>query len=167
MTEVVDNGFTVTSGSLRPNEFVPMDYVFDGMGCTGRNISPEIVWSGAPTESKSFAVTCTDPDAPSKDVWWHWTVVNIPNNVNKLEEGASNENKLPQGAVEVTTDFDQIGYGGPCPPQGDTPHRYIFTVYALDTEQLRVNEAEKAEGVKASLEKHCLSKASFTVKFAR
>lgn len=157
--------FSVTSTSLSPGGFVPEQYL--GQGCDGDNVSPELEWTGAPSETKSFAVTVFDPDARSGHGWWHWTVVNIPNNVNKLEEGASNLNKLPKEAIEIQTDFHNKGYGGPCPPKGHSPHRYIFTVYAMGTENLNVDPNSTAEILKDRLEKSCLAKADFTVKYGR
>src|SRR6476660_3164805 len=83
-------GFTLKSTSFDMKKPLPMKQVFNGFGCTGENISPELEWSGAPKDTKSFAVTVYDPDAPTGSGWWHWTVVNIPSSVTKIDEGASN-----------------------------------------------------------------------------
>lgn len=156
----------ISSNSLQPGQSVPHQYIYSGMGCDGDNISPHLAWDGAPDGTKSFAVTVHDPDAPTDHGWWHWAVVNIPQEVNALEEGASNEGKLPAEAVEVTTDFKDKKYGGPCPPKGKA-HRYKFTVYAMGTDQLSVSNRTTAEQLKKILEKECLDKASFTVKYGR
>jgi Raf kinase inhibitor-like YbhB/YbcL family protein len=120
----------LTSGALKPGGTIGNAQVFNGMGCTGENVSPDLAWSGAPSGTKAFAVTAYDPDAPTGSGWWHWTVINIPATVTNLAAGASGKS-LPAGAVETRTDYGKPGYGGPCPPPGDKPHRYIFKVYAL------------------------------------
>lgn len=124
--------FSVTTNSFKANGTIPQRNLYNGFGCSGENISPNVEWHNPPAETASFAVTIYDPDAPTGSGWWHWTVFNIPSSVASLSEGASrNRDKMPQGAIEAMTDFGQTGYGGPCPPQGDKPHRYIITVYAL------------------------------------
>lgn len=157
----------LTSPTLKVNQRVPEHFVFNGMGCSGDNVSPALEWKDAPSDTKSFALTVFDPDAPTDHGWWHWSVVNIPASVHSLPEGASHEKKLPTGAKEITTDFRQSEYGGPCPPKGDKPHRYIFTVYALKTENLDVNSEMMNDEVKNQIEKNCLEQASFTVTYGR
>lgn len=159
--------FTAWSSSLSDKKRVPENYVFNGFGCSGKNLSPPIEWSDPPPGTKSFAVTVHDPDAPKIGGWWHWTVVNIPANVTKLEEGASNENKLPKEAVEVETDFGDVHYGGPCPPPGDAPHHYIFTVYALKKGEVHVTPNTRPSSVKRTLEYETLAKSSFVVEYSR
>jgi Raf kinase inhibitor-like YbhB/YbcL family protein len=159
--------FTVNSKSLTPGEMVPERYLYKGMGCQGGNISPQIQWQGAPSETRSFALTLFDPDAPTPHGWWHWGVVNIPNNISSIEEGASNTGNLPRDSQELMTDFKVTGYGGPCPPEGDQPHRYIFTVYALGNDKLDVDTDTTAQMLKDRLEKTSLANAVFTVKYGR
>ncbi|MGZ3787890.1 MAG: YbhB/YbcL family Raf kinase inhibitor-like protein [Bacteriovorax sp.] len=154
--------FTAWSSSLNPGQTVPKVY-----SCEGKNISPPLEWKEAPKETKSFAVTVFDPDAPKIGGWWHWAVVNIPPNVHKLEEGASNQNKLPKDAVEVKTDFGYSHYGGPCPPKGDSPHHYIFTVYALKKEEVHITPNSTPASIKSILEHESLAKSSFTVEYGR
>src|SRR5262245_41892497 len=91
-----------------------------------------------PITKESFAVTLYDPDAPTGSGWWHWVVYNIPGSTTSLPAGAGDPSSglLPAGAAQGNTDFGTPGYGGPCPPQGDKPHRYIVTVFALDTDKL-------------------------------
>lgn len=160
-------GFTLKTTSFDPKKPLPNKQVFNGFGCAGENISPALEWSGAPKDTKSFAVTVYDPDAPTGSGWWHWTVVNIPATVTKIEEGASNNKKLPEGAVEGRTDFGKPGFGGACPPVGDKPHRYIFTVYALKTDKLDVNAEASGAMVGFNLNANALGKATFTVKYGR
>jgi len=128
--------FTVTSNSFKDGDYLPKDHILSqdfGFGCAGGNVSPHLAWSGAPAGTKSFAVTCYDPDAPTGSGFWHWVVVNIPPTVSELPPGAGNpaSGKLPKGALMTRTDFGQAAYGGPCPPEGDHPHRYLFTVFAV------------------------------------
>jgi Raf kinase inhibitor-like YbhB/YbcL family protein len=133
--------FRLSSPDFRPNGMLSLEQVYNGFGCQGENISPALEWSGAPEGTKSFALLCHDPDAPTGGAgWWHWLVVNIPPTVTSLpkDAGRADGTKLPQGAMQVVTDFGSPGWGGPCPPAGDKPHRYVFTLYALKTEKLDV-----------------------------
>lgn len=163
----MEGEFTIRSSSFKEGQFIPEKYIYNDMGCIGENISPELEWSGAPEGTKSFAVTCFDPDAPTEHGWWHWAIINIPPEVTKLDEGASNENSIPAEAREIMTDYKRASYGGPCPPKGDKPHRYVFTVYALKTEELPLDSHAKAAAVVDMLEENSLAKASFTAKYAR
>ena len=126
--------------SVRSNTFsnggmLPMSTVFNGFGCTGGNRSPHLAWSGEPSGTVSFALILHDPDAPTGTGWYHWVAFNIPPNVHELKEGAGTKGSpdLPAGAVLGLTDFGFSEYGGPCPPVGDRPHHYNFTIYALST----------------------------------
>jgi Raf kinase inhibitor-like YbhB/YbcL family protein len=125
-------GMTVSVPSFSGGRTVPMEDVLDLFGCTGRNQSPAISWSGEPTDTQSFAVTIFDRDAPTGSGWWHWTVFDIPASVHSLPAGAGDpgSTSLPAGAVQGRTDFGFSHYGGPCPPVGDRPHRYIVSVFA-------------------------------------
>lgn len=124
--------FTVTSNAVKPGSTIANAQVFNGMGCKGDNVSPDLHWDQAPAGTKAFAVSVYDPDAPTGSGWWHWWVFNLPATAKGLDLGASGaKGKLPKGAVESRTDFGKAGYGGPCPPVGDKPHRYIFKVFAL------------------------------------
>lgn len=128
--------FTVTSNSFKDGDYLAKDHILSqdfGFGCAGGNVSPHLAWSGAPAGTKSFAVTCYDPDAPTGSGFWHWVVVNIPPTVSELALDAGNpaSGKLPKGALMTRTDYGQAVYGGPCPPEGDHPHRYLFTVFAV------------------------------------
>ena len=134
--------FTVTSNSFKDGDYLPKDFILSadfGFGCAGGNKSPHLKWSGAPAGTKSFAVTCYDPDAPTGSGFWHWLMVNIPPNVTELEAGAGSAGgKMPAGALQTRTDFGAPGYGGPCPPEGDHPHRYLFTVFAVKADKIDV-----------------------------
>jgi Raf kinase inhibitor-like YbhB/YbcL family protein len=131
--------FKVSSKSFKNGDYLSSEHVLSeafGFGCKGSNMSPQLSWSDAPAGTKSFAVTCFDPDAPTGSGFWHWVVINIPANVTSLDLGAGDPKvgKLPAGALQTRTDFGAPGYGGPCPPVGGDPHRYIFTVHAVGTE---------------------------------
>lgn len=125
--------FTVTSKAIPDNSKIKIEQVFNGFGCTGQNVSPDLEWKGAPKETKAFAVTMHDPDAPKDGGWWHWLAFNIPASLTKLEAGAGDvkAGKLDPAAIQSRTDFGSYGYGGPCPPAGHKPHRYFIRVYAL------------------------------------
>jgi hypothetical protein len=124
------DSFKLTSITIKPNGKITMDQVFNSFGCAGKNVSPDLKWSGAPKDTKAFAVTMYDPDAPTGSGWWHWVVLNIPADATGLAANAGSGGELPKGAVQTRTDFGKPGYGGPCPPPGK-PHHYTFTVYAL------------------------------------
>ena len=132
----------LVSKSFENGDYLKMDHILSadaGFGCNGENKSPQLSWSGAPAGTKSFALTCFDPDAPTGSGFWHWLVVNIPASIGELALGAGNAKapSLPRGALQTRTDFGVPGYNGPCPPVGD-PHRYFFTLFALNTESLPV-----------------------------
>ena len=163
--------FTVTSTSFKDGDYLASSVILSanfGFGCAGGNQSPQLQWSGAPEGTRSFAVTCYDPDAPTGSGFWHWLVVNIPANVTELMEGAgSADGKLPAGALQTRTDFGAPGYGGPCPPQGDHPHRYLFTVFAVKTDRLDVKADTSAAVVGFNLHFNTLAKAAIMGLFKR
>jgi Raf kinase inhibitor-like YbhB/YbcL family protein len=162
-------GLTLTSPTIKPGSTLTEAQVYQGFGCTGKNLSPALKWSGAPAGTKSFAVTVYDPDAPTGSGWWHWVVYNIPATTTELPEGAgaADGKALPAGAVQGRTDFGAPGFGGACPPGGDRPHRYIFTVYALKTDKLDVPADATAALVGFMINANLLGKASFTAKYGR
>lgn len=133
--------FKLTSKDIKHGKKVADMYVLNGSGCNGKDISPELSWSGAPQSTKSYAVTMFDSDAPTGSGWWHWALVNIPNNIRSLPADTGNKDgsKLPLGAIQGRTDFGSPGYGGPCPPTGDNTHHYHFKVWALKVEKLPID----------------------------
>ena len=139
---------------------------FNGFGCNGKNISPELHWSDAPEGTKSFAITVYDPDAPTGSGWWHWIVVNIPADVTKLPAGVSGKS-MPKGAIEIANDYGIAAFGGPCPPKGDKPHRYVFTVYALDVPKLDLKPDTKAPVAGYMINAHTIAKASLVAYYGR
>ena len=125
--------FQLASPTIKNKGVIGKAHVFNGFGCSGDNVSPELRWTNVPTGTKSFAVTVYDPDAPTGSGWWHWVIFNIPPDITTLVADAGKPDGLgaPQLSTQSMTDFGQPGYGGPCPPPGHKPHRYIFTVHAL------------------------------------
>src|ERR1700676_2633928 len=124
---------SLTSSEIKEGGTIANEQVFKGFGCTGDNVSPSLSWSGAPSGARSFAVSIYDPDAPTGSGWWHWVVYNIPTKVTSLPKGAGDVKKrlMPKGAIQSRADSGAPGYGGPCPPPGDKPHRYQITVFAV------------------------------------
>ncbi len=128
------------SSDFKNHGTIRHEQVFSGFGCSGSNLSPELHWKNVPKGTKSLALTAYDPDAPTGSGWWHWVVIDLPATTTHLAKGAGTPDgsRLPHGAVQAVTDFGKPGYGGPCPPVGDRPHHYIFTLYALKTPMLKV-----------------------------
>jgi Raf kinase inhibitor-like YbhB/YbcL family protein len=161
--------FTLTSPTIKSGSFLTEEQVFDGFGCSGKNQSPALKWTESPKGTKSFAITVYDPDAPTGSGWWHWVVYNIPAKVTEIATGAGDPTGklLPPGAVQGRTDFGTHAFGGACPPQGDKPHRYIFTVYALNNEKIDVPPDSSAAFIGFMINANSLGKASFTAKYGR
>ncbi|HEX4985536.1 MAG TPA: YbhB/YbcL family Raf kinase inhibitor-like protein [Burkholderiales bacterium] len=161
--------FRLSSPVLRDGETIGNAHLYNGMDCTGHNVSPALQWQGAPQGTKSFAVTIYNPDAPTGSGWWHWVVYDIPAGVTALPAGAgaSAQNPLPEGARQANTEFGRPGYGGPCPPRGDKPHRYIFTVHALAVEKLDVPPDATAAFVGFNIHANRLGSATLTGMYGR
>lgn len=167
MAEVT--AFRVSSPDFVPGGTVKKAQVFDGWGETGGNLSPELSWSGAPAGTRSFAVTVYDPDAPTGSGWWHWQAYDIPSGVTRLPAGAGTPGKggAPAGMVQGRNDYGARGYGGPCPPPGDRPHRYVLTVFALKVERLEVGPDASCAAVGFNLNANALATASVTSLYGR
>ena len=148
--------FTLKSDSLQGQ--LTKKHEFNGFGCNGENISPDLSWSNAPKGTKSFAITVYDPDAPTGSGWWHWLVFDIPKNKTSLESnfGAKEHKDI----IQSVTNYGVSGFGGACPPKGDKAHRYVFTVYALDVEKLGLTKDTNPAIVGYYLNNHAISKAS-------
>jgi Raf kinase inhibitor-like YbhB/YbcL family protein len=165
----VAGDFRLTSPTVKDKGTIGNEHVFNGFGCSGNNTSPELRWEGAPKGTKGFAVTVYDPDAPTGSGWWHWVIFNLPADTTSLTAGAGKPEgeQAPQGSIQSMTDFGQPGYGGPCPPPGDKPHRYVFTVYALKVDHIPLQKEASGAMVGYYLNQNKLGKASFTAKYGR
>ena len=161
--------FKLTSKEIAPRATIGAEQVFNGFGCSGKNISPSLAWKGAPAGTKSYALTVYDPDAPTGSGWWHWVVYNIPGTATSIATGAGDatKNLLPAGSAQGNTDFGTPGYGGPCPPAGAKPHRYIFTLYALKTDKLDIPSAATAAFVGFNINANKLGSTKFTALYGR
>ncbi|GGK94150.1 YbhB/YbcL family Raf kinase inhibitor-like protein [Mangrovihabitans endophyticus] len=147
--------FTVTSTDVVDGQ--PMDDLFAHPSVGGKNLSPQLSWSGFPDETRGFVVTCFDPDAPTGSGFWHWTVVNLPRSVTELDRGVD---PLPGGAFCVRNDYGESVYGGAAPPPGDRTHRYVFAVHAIDVDQLEVGAQASPAYVGFNLAFHTLARAT-------
>jgi Raf kinase inhibitor-like YbhB/YbcL family protein len=152
--------FQLKSPTIAPGGAIPEQHYANQFGCNGGNISPELSWSGAPPETKSFAITFYDRDAPTGSGFWHWVAYNIPTSVTHLEQGAT-AGRLPEGIVEGNTDLGKPGWFGSCPPPG-RQHHYIYTVYALKTAKLDVPTTATAAYVGFALWMNTIAKATLT-----
>ena len=153
---LLGNNFTLISSDLKGQ--LTKKQEFNGFGCSGENISPQLSWENAPKGTKSFAITVYDPDAPTGSGWWHWVVFDIPSNKTTLVSGFGNSDS--KEAIQSITDYGKTGFGGACPPVGDKAHRYIFTVHALDIETLGLDKNTNAATVGYYINSHSIAKAS-------
>jgi Raf kinase inhibitor-like YbhB/YbcL family protein len=153
--------FDVTSVDVAEGEMMGDAQVANFMGYNGQNLSPQLSWMGFPAETKSFAVTVHDPDAPTGSGFWHWLIVNIPVTVNELATGAGSEGsgQLPEGALQLRNDAGTRGFVGAAPPPGDRPHRYVHTVHAVDVERLDVDADSAAAIAGFNLRFHAIARA--------
>jgi Raf kinase inhibitor-like YbhB/YbcL family protein len=148
--------FTVVSDDVSEGATLKDDQVF-----AAGNVSPQLRWEGFPEGTKSFAVSCYDPDAPTGSGFWHWSVFDIPASVTELPRGAGSGDftGLPAGAVQVRNDYGTRDFGGAAPPPGDGPHRYVFTVYAVDREKLEAGADSSPAVVGFNLRFHAIARA--------
>ncbi|MBW4048337.1 MAG: YbhB/YbcL family Raf kinase inhibitor-like protein [Proteobacteria bacterium] len=165
----VAHGLTLDSASVKADGWLSAKQESSGHGCAGGNISPALSWSGAPADTKSFAVTLFDPDARAGQGWWHWVVINIPSTVHALSEDAGNGSgtHLPLGAIQVRTSFGDSAYGGACPPVGDKPHRYVFTVYAMKVAKIDLAASASAASANLFINANALDRATLVARYGR
>jgi Raf kinase inhibitor-like YbhB/YbcL family protein len=162
--------FRLASADFQPGGTMDDEQAYNAFGCTGQNVSPALRWSGAPKDTKGFALMVHDPDAPTGGAgWWHWIVYNIPASATELAKGAgkTDGSALPPGAASSITDYGTPGYGGPCPPEGDKPHRYIFTIYALKVDKLDVPKGASASLAGFMINANAIAKATLTGMYGR
>jgi Raf kinase inhibitor-like YbhB/YbcL family protein len=150
--------FTVTSTDVTQGKQLDLAQVAGDAG--GSDVSPQLSWSGFPAETKSFVVTCYDPDAPTPSGFWHWIAVNLPASATELPTGAgASDDSLPDDAFHVRNDYGTRNYGGAAPPQGDQVHRYYFVVHAVDVDKLDVTPDVTPAVVSFNLAFHTLARA--------
>ena len=157
--------FTLTSPDVKAGGMIASTFVFNSFGCSGQNISPALSWHGAPAGTKGYVLTVYDPDAPTGSGFWHWVMYDIPASVTSLPQGAGAPGKQPEGAMLGNSDYGAPGYNGPCPPKGDKPHRYIFTVYAVKTDKLDVPPNPTDAVIGFVTHYATLAKATFTARY--
>jgi Raf kinase inhibitor-like YbhB/YbcL family protein len=133
-------GFSLTSTDVKDGQPMPDVHRSGVMGAGGKDLSPQLSWSGFPAGTKSFTVTMYDPDAPTASGFWHWAVFNIPANVTELASGAGDAkgSGLPKGAAQLRGDAGLPQYIGAAPPAGHGYHRYHIVVHAVDVEKLDI-----------------------------
>ncbi|WLH21032.1 MULTISPECIES: YbhB/YbcL family Raf kinase inhibitor-like protein [Pseudomonas] len=158
--------FAVQSTSILDGHFQQRQFA-NVFGCSGKNLSPQLSWSGAPQGTKSFVVTMYDPDAPTGSGWWHWVLANVPATVRELKEGAGSAGgKLPAGTLQVRGDSGMPGYLGACPPAGQT-HNYVVTVYAMNVDKVTLPPAVTPAMLGFMLPGGSLGKATLTAQGGR
>jgi Raf kinase inhibitor-like YbhB/YbcL family protein len=151
--------FALSSPVTGPNVPIPKKYT-----CDGADVSMPLEWQDPPKGARSFALVADDPDAPGR-TWVHWVIYNLPADARRLPEGVPTTKTLPDGSGQGMNDFGRLGYGGPCPPPG-RPHRYVFTLYALDAVLATAPGASKASLLKA-MAGHVLGQAQWTGRYGR
>jgi hypothetical protein len=156
--------FEVTSSDVADGKALPTPQVSGIMGAGGEDVSPQLSWSGAPEGTKSYAVTCYDPDAPTASGFWHWAVAGIPASTTSLPTDAGDPDKglLPDGAVTLANDAGAKRYIGAAPPAGHGPHRYYFVVHAVDVEDLGVGADATPAFLGFNLFFHSIGRARIT-----
>ena len=161
--------FTLTSDDMADGETLGKAHHYHDMGMEGDNLSPHLRWEGFPAETRSFVVTCYDPDAPTGSGFWHWVLFDVPASVTELPRGAASGDMsgLPEGAVHARNDWGTKDYGGAAPPPGHGPHRYVFAVHALDTEKLGVDDSVAPAVVGFMAGPHTIARALLIPEFGR
>jgi Raf kinase inhibitor-like YbhB/YbcL family protein len=159
----------VASFSLRSTDVRHGQPMPDAQAHDSGNRSPQLSWSGAPAGTRSYVVTCFDPDAPTPSGFWHWVVVDLKASVTSLESDAGREDGsgLPARAFHCRNDYGSMGFGGAAPPKGDRAHRYYFVVHALDVEKLGVDERASPAAVSFTLLGHTLGRAVLAPTYQR
>jgi Raf kinase inhibitor-like YbhB/YbcL family protein len=159
--------FELSSPDIAEGKTLSAAQVANTFGCTGGNLSPALNWKNAPAGTRSFAVTVYDPDAPTGSGWWHWVVYDIPASAAGLPASAVVKAALPAGSKQGRNDAGARNFGGACPPPGDKPHRYVFTVHALKVDKLEVPEDASAALIGFMLHATGLGTATITATYSR
>lgn len=149
----------IKSAAFEEGGMIPKKYT-----CDGRDVSPPLSWTSVPEGTKSFALICDDPDAPTRGTWIHWVIFNMPAEIRELPDNIPPQKTLTDGAKQGINDFRKIGYGGPCPPSGT--HRYYFYLYALDT-KINLEGGATKEQLMRTMEGHILGEGKLMGKYKR
>jgi Raf kinase inhibitor-like YbhB/YbcL family protein len=159
--------FRLRSKCFKEGATIPLEQVYTGAG--GKNVSPELSWLGAPKGTLSFALTVFDPDAQHGKGWWHWVQVDIPQTASELwyGDGNSGSHVVKMHYPFFKNSFGDLGYSGPCPPPGDTPHHYVFTLYALNVPTVTLNPTESPAAASADIASHSVGSAVLTGRYGR
>jgi hypothetical protein len=150
----------LTSSSFHDGGAIPRRYT-----CDGENLSPPLAWTAPPKGARSFALVCTDPDAPG-GTWHHWAIFDIAPDRRGLAEHFARSDD-PEGPKQAKNDFRKIGYDGPCPPPGHGAHRYQFRLIALSVEHLPVQAHPSCAAVTVKAEEFALAEAELVGRYER
>jgi Raf kinase inhibitor-like YbhB/YbcL family protein len=163
------SAFEISSPAVGSDNTIQMKNIANVFGCSGSGVSLPLAWKDVPKDAKSLAISIYDPDAPTGSGFWHWEVVNLPPGTTSLPEGAGEVGnaKLPAGAVQARNDAGFAGYLGPCPPQGDPPHRYVITIFAVNKDKLDIDANASGAVVGFNLHFTTIAKASVTYTYGR
>jgi Raf kinase inhibitor-like YbhB/YbcL family protein len=151
--------FHLESASITGGQPLATPQISGIMGAGGEDVSPQLSWSGFPKETRSFAVTVYDPDAPTLSGFWHWAVANLPADVTELPDGVGDGRELPGGALTLVNDAGMRRYVGAAPPPGHGPHRYYVTVHAVDVDKLDLPEDASPAFLGFNLFQHAIARA--------
>jgi len=151
--------FHLESASFTDGQPLATPQVSGIMGAGGEDVSPQLLWSGFPDETQSFAVTVYDPDAPTASGFWHWAVANLPASVTELPAGAGEGSNLPGDALTLVSDAGARRYIGAAPPPGHGPHRYYVAVHAVDVDKLDLGEDASPAYLGFNLFQHAIARA--------
>jgi len=154
--ETMNNDLKLTSSAFKHEGEIPSKYT-----CDGENINPPFEISGIPENTQSLALIIDDPDATGGGTFDHWIIWNINSEAEEITEG-----KVPEGTLQGTNNFGNTEYGGPCPPEGNEPHRYMFKLYALDTE-LNLEEGASKSNLEDVMGGHILAQTTLMGRYGR
>jgi Raf kinase inhibitor-like YbhB/YbcL family protein len=153
--------YAIKSSAFGEGMPIPKEYT-----CEGKSISPDLSWSGAPSNTKSFVLICDDPDAPH-GTWTHWIVYDIPLTTTSFAAGVKTGDELEHGIKQGSQSSEVVGYQGPCPPPGHGKHRYYFTLYAMDCPSLGIKGGANRKQVEEAMGKHIISKTQYMGTYER
>jgi Raf kinase inhibitor-like YbhB/YbcL family protein len=143
--------FTLTSSAFQDGDTIPRQFT-----CDGNDVAPPLAWSDAPEGTRSFALVMEDPDAP-QGTFTHWMLYDIPATTMELRQ---------EVGTALRNSFGRAAYGGPCPPPGHGPHRYVFMLHAIDVPALVLHGRTRAS-LDRALRAHTLATARLSARYER